>query len=95
MNTADRSIQPLDAALRRRFRVIELLPDTGVIERFYEANPDLLDLDNLVSGAQKLNEQITADLGSDYAFGHTFYLPDQLGGEYVPFTGHMRPMSLV
>jgi hypothetical protein len=86
MNTADRSIQPLDAALRRRFRVIELLPDTGVIERFYEANPDLLDLDNLVSGAQKLNEQITADLGSDYAFGHTFYLPDQLGGEYVPFT---------
>ncbi len=86
MNTADRSIQPLDAALRRRFRVIELLPDTSVIERFYEANPDLLDLGNLVSGAQKLNEQITADLGSDYAFGHTFYLPDQLGGEYVPFT---------
>ena len=86
MNTADRSIQPLDAALRRRFRVIELLPDTGVIERFYDANPELLELENLVSGAQKLNEQITADLGSDYAFGHTFYLPDQLGGEYVPFT---------
>ena len=86
MNTADRSIQPLDAALRRRFRVIELLPDTGVIARFYAANPELLEVDNLVNGAQKLNDQITEDLGADHAFGHTFYLPDRMAGEYLPFT---------
>jgi 5-methylcytosine-specific restriction protein B len=86
MNTADRSIQPLDAALRRRFRVIELLPDTSVIARFYAANPELLEVDNLVDGAQKLNDQITEDLGADHAFGHTFYLPDRMAGEFLPFT---------
>ena len=86
MNTADRSIQPLDAALRRRFRVIELLPDTNVIARFYAANPELLEVDNLVDGAQKLNDQITKDLGADHAFGHTFYLPDRMAGEFLPFT---------
>jgi MoxR-like ATPase len=86
MNTADRSIQPLDAALRRRFRVIELLPDTNVIARFYAANSELLEVDNLVDGAQKLNVQITEDLGADHAFGHTFYLPDRMGGEFLPFT---------
>ena len=86
MNTADRSIQPLDAALRRRFRVIELLPDTNVIARFYAANPELLEVDNLVNGAQKLNDQITEDLGADHAFGHTFYLPDRMAGEFLPFT---------
>ena len=86
MNTADRSIQPLDAALRRRFRVIELLPDTNVIARFYAANPELLEVDNLINGAQKLNDQITDDLGADHAFGHTFYLPDRMAGEFLPFT---------
>jgi len=86
MNSADRSIQPLDAALRRRFRVIELRPDTNVIARFYAANPELLEIDNLVDGAQKLNDQITNDLGADHAFGHTFYLPDRMAGELLPFT---------
>ncbi|KAI9026169.1 AAA domain-containing protein [Hyaloraphidium curvatum] len=78
MNTADRSIQPLDAALRRRFSVIELGPDPGLLRRFYDAHPELLggaDLDALVRGFEKLNEKVEKDLSEDQCFGHALFLP--------------------
>jgi hypothetical protein len=35
MNTADRSIRSIDIALRRRFDVFELKPDSGVLSRYF------------------------------------------------------------
>ncbi|TWU40001.1 5-methylcytosine-specific restriction enzyme B [Novipirellula aureliae] len=71
MNTADRSISLLDAALRRRFGFIELMPDGKVLK------------DSTVSGIplrawfEALNERIRQHVGRDarnLQIGHSYLL---------------------
>ncbi|WDQ14566.1 AAA family ATPase [Rhodopirellula sp. P2] len=71
MNTADRSISLLDAALRRRFGFIELMPDGRVLK------------DSTVSGIplrawfEALNERIRQHVGRDsrnLQIGHSYLL---------------------
>ena len=72
MNTADRSIRLLDAALRRRFAFIELMPDTGLLGGAMVGDLDLgLFLDTL-------NERIARIEGREKQIGHSFLL-DELG----------------
>ena len=63
MNTADRSIQLLDSALRRRFRFEELLPDYDKIE-------------NTTAKAilQKINARIRGLLDKDHQIGHSYFI---------------------
>lgn len=63
MNTADRSIQLLDSALRRRFRFEELLPDYNKIE-----NPTA----KLI--LQKINARIRCLLDKDHQIGHSYFI---------------------
>lgn len=73
MNTADRSIQLLDAALRRRFKFEELLPD-------YDKLKDTLkdDIKNdAISILQNINSRIKSILGKDYQIGHTYFIKAQ------------------
>ena len=71
MNTADRSISLLDAALRRRFGFIELMPDSSVLK------------DHSVSGIplapwfDSLNQRIREHVGRDarnLQIGHSYLL---------------------
>jgi 5-methylcytosine-specific restriction protein B len=71
MNTADRSISLLDAALRRRFGFIELMPDPSVLR------------DSVVSGIplgpwlEALNRRISEHVGRDarnLQVGHSYLL---------------------
>jgi len=75
MNTADRSIKLLDAALRRRFAFIELMPDT---EPLVGGKVGDLDLAGFLAG---LNAKIAATEGREKQIGHSFLLTD--GGEPV------------
>lgn len=70
MNTADRSIRLLDAALRRRFAFIELMPD---IELLRGAKVGNLALDSFLEG---LNARIARTEGREKQIGHSFLLDD-------------------
>lgn len=68
MNTADQSIRSLDAALRRRFGFIELMPDTELLA---DSTIDDLPLDQFL---QQLNERITKVAGRERQIGHSYFL---------------------
>ena len=70
MNTADRSIKLLDAALRRRFAFIELMPEPKTV-----AGGKVGDLD-LALFLSALNTKIAATEGREKQIGHSFLLTD-------------------
>ena len=63
MNTADRSIHVLDAALRRRFAFVELMPDPGILTE--KVGP--LPLDGFLA---ELNGRIRERVGREKQVGH-------------------------
>jgi 5-methylcytosine-specific restriction protein B len=72
MNTADRSIKLLDAALRRRFAFIELMPD---MELLRGASVGALMLDDFLEG---LNRRVAKTEGREKQIGHSFLLEGAL-----------------
>jgi 5-methylcytosine-specific restriction protein B len=70
MNTADRSIKTLDAALRRRFAFIELMPEQ---EALAGGLVDGLDLWVFLDG---LNQRIAEQVGREKQIGHSFLLEE-------------------
>jgi len=68
MNTADRSIKLLDAALRRRFAFIEFMPD---VELLRGGKVEGLDLDEFLI---ELNARIAAHAGREKQIGHSFLM---------------------
>ena len=73
MNTADRSISLLDAALRRRFGFIELMPDGSILGDQVVSGIPLQDWFNA------LNERIREYVGRDarnLQIGHSYLLQD-------------------
>jgi 5-methylcytosine-specific restriction protein B len=68
MNTADRSIKLLDAALRRRFAFLELMPRIELLEG---GKVEDLALDDFL---RELNRRIAAREGREKQIGHSFLL---------------------
>ena len=72
MNTADRSIALLDAALRRRFAFVEILPRPELLEgALVETDEAVLRLDDLL---RCLNIAISEQIGPGYQVGHSYFL---------------------
>jgi hypothetical protein len=72
MNTADRSIALLDAALRRRFAFVEVLPRPEILAGvLVETDEAVLHLDELL---RCLNAAIKEQLGPGYQVGHSYFL---------------------
>ncbi|GGF05241.1 AAA family ATPase [Hymenobacter cavernae] len=77
MNTADRSLAPLDYALRRRFAFVPLQPEFGgrlqeaLVER---AVPEAV-IQRLITRLTELNQAIADDpeLGPDFQIGHSYF----------------------
>jgi MoxR-like ATPase len=77
MNTADRSIRSIDAALRRRFDVFELGPDGAVLDRYFRRNGQ--PAPEITSGLVALNAQLESDIDRHHTIGHSFFMKSDLG----------------
>jgi MoxR-like ATPase len=83
MNTADRSLAPIDNALRRRFRFIDIEPafHTLQFKRFLKdkgASEDLIEF--IIESMTQLNELIAQDkrlLGPGFRIGHSYFCPSK------------------
>ena len=75
MNTADRSVEALDTALRRRFSFREVLPDSKIISSQPEEHgSDDIDGINLVEVLETINKRIELLLDKDHTIGHSYFL---------------------
>jgi 5-methylcytosine-specific restriction protein B len=71
MNTSDRSIKMMDAALKRRFAFIECMPRYDLLSQ---------EIENLGLSAgtvlQSLNEALVRTQGRDKQIGHAYFMKD-------------------
>lgn len=70
MNTADRSVEALDTALRRRFSFIELNPDAQQLTDSNYACTGI-DLSKLLTA---INARVEKLLDKDYCIGHSYFM---------------------
>jgi hypothetical protein len=68
MNTADRSVEALDTALRRRFTFVEMRPDPSIIKYPTSINVDLPKLLTVI------NDRIEQLLDHDHCIGHAYFM---------------------
>lgn len=70
MNTADRSVEALDTALRRRFSFIEMNPEPEKLNS-NEFKCNGIDLEALLNA---INGRIEKLLDKDYCIGHSYFM---------------------
>jgi 5-methylcytosine-specific restriction endonuclease McrBC GTP-binding regulatory subunit McrB len=72
MNTADRSVEALDTALRRRFSFVEMTPDYSLLEdKTATVDKEDINLGNLLD---VLNQRIEGLMDRDHLLGHSYFL---------------------
>lgn len=78
MNTVDKSLAPVDFAMRRRFRFQYVGPEHGLLSENYGG----VDLKALL---KRVNSRLTAMLGTGHEIGHALLLPAKLAetGEWL------------
>ncbi|MDX1279193.1 EVE domain-containing protein [Oceanihabitans sediminis] len=68
MNTADRSVEALDTALRRRFEFKEMMPDYSVIQKETVGGVKLSEV------LEKINQRIELLIDRDHTIGHSYFV---------------------
>lgn len=77
MNTADRSVESLDTALRRRFSFVEMQPDLELLKDEHITN-GVISIDkeeiDLVQILDTINGRIEILIDKDHKIGHSFFI---------------------
>jgi hypothetical protein len=68
MNTADRSVEALDTALRRRFEFVEMLPNPSLLT---DTSCEGINLESLLNA---INGRIEKLLDKDHQIGHSYFM---------------------
>ncbi|SHG41032.1 AAA domain (dynein-related subfamily) [Flavobacterium segetis] len=68
MNTADRSVEALDTALRRRFSFTEIMPKPELLNEILFSGFNLQEL------LETINERIEILLDRDHTIGHSYFM---------------------
>mgnify|MGYP000184432932 CR=1 FL=1 len=102
MNTADRSVEALDTALRRRFSFVEMLPDASKLKG---KEIQGIHLEMLLTS---INERIEVLVDRDHTIGHAFFINTKdindlrfaFGNKIIPllqeyFYGNYQKMEMV
>ena len=74
MNTADRSVEALDAALRRRFSFEEMSPKPEVITNREKGDKGIVEGIDLGQVLETLNKRIELLVDKDHQIGHSYFL---------------------
>ena len=74
MNTADRSVEALDTALRRRFSFIEMPPKPDLIKTAGKIPGGVLNDVDLAELLRIINKRIEKLLDKDHMIGHSYFL---------------------
>lgn len=76
MNTADRSVEALDTALRRRFSFEEMVPQSELIKTVGQTptNDGKVEGIDLVELLKTINNRIEKVLDKDHLIGHSYFL---------------------
>jgi hypothetical protein len=93
MNTADRSVEALDAALRRRFHFVECAPEPGLLAN---EQPAALPV-NLVALLTTINGRLERLSDRDHCIGHSYFMglkdhPNPLIGLRQAFANKVVPL---
>lgn len=75
MNTADRSVEALDTALRRRFSFTEMKSDPQVLLSAHENRGTIPETNiNLISLLETINKRIELLVDKDHQIGHSYFI---------------------
>jgi 5-methylcytosine-specific restriction protein B len=93
MNTADRSVEALDAALRRRFSFVEIQPKHELIKTAGKAMNGIIKGIDLSALLDVINRRIEKLLDKDHIIGHSYFLSiDTLKGLKSTFQNKVIPL---
>lgn len=77
MNTADRSVEALDTALRRRFSFVEMMPNEKIVDSLKFT--DTFDRKGIM---QKINQRIEVLLDRNYTLGHSYFIKEDFKNSF-------------
>jgi len=81
MNTADRSIALVDAALRRRFLELEFPPDPDVLRRWWKKEGNPAQGEEAAARLERLNAELVNRLDAHRLIGHTYLMDRHVADE--------------
>src|SRR5690606_20783560 len=93
MNTADRSVEALDTALRRRFSFAEMPPKPELIKTEGKAENGIVNGIDLSVLLETINKRIEKLLDKDHMIGHSYFLSvESLKGLKSAFQNKIVPL---